>query len=87
MANANDITMDDIKYEGALNDSHDDTNTDRDNQIITIGNVNSSRYGGKLTLTVYGNDLRIKYPHKMGNVFTFGFCNGEPCVVLGPQCI
>ena len=56
-----------------------------DNQIsFNIGNVNTTTV--KISLSVYGNDLRIKYPFKMGNVFSLLFYHGNPKIIIGPQC-
>ncbi len=58
-----------------------------DNQLsLNISSVSSSSSNVKLSLTVYGNDLRIKNPYKLGNVYSFLFINGNPKVILGPQC-
>lgn len=35
---------------------------------------------------VYGNDLRIKNPCKMGGLFTLLFYRDQPLLCIGPQC-
>jgi hypothetical protein len=35
---------------------------------------------------VYGNDLKHKYPWKMGKVFTFLYYKRNPIIVIGPDC-
>lgn len=53
---------------------------------LTTSSSSSSHGSSKLVLTVYGNDLRIKQPSKLGNVYSFLFINGNPLIILGPQC-
>lgn len=59
-----------------------------DNQI-SINNIEpvetTSSNENKLTLLVYGNDLRNKNPTKIGGVYSFIFINGNPLIILGPQ--
>lgn len=82
----NDITRDSIHYENPLpTDSLDfqssNRSRDHDSNILSMSQGNT-----RLTISVYGNDLRMKNPYRMGNVITFIFFNGHPLVVLGPQC-
>ena len=35
---------------------------------------------------VYGNDIKRKYPCKMGKVFTFLYYKSNPVIVIGPDC-
>lgn len=35
---------------------------------------------------VYGNDLRIKYPNKMGFLYPLLFYKDQPLICIGPQC-
>lgn len=35
---------------------------------------------------VYGNDLRVKNPCKMGGLFTLLFYRDQPLICIGPQC-
>ncbi len=37
-------------------------------------------------LKIYGSDIRIKSPYKMGKLYTFLFFKGEPIFVIGPTC-
>jgi hypothetical protein len=98
--NSNDVTQDietsQYKIDCPLT-TEDSQNSSRDYDIqiaMHIGNVDvsmssmasHSSAGSKLVLTVYGNDLRNKYPNKIGNVFSFLFVNGDPMIILGPQC-
>jgi hypothetical protein len=53
------------------------------NNISPVDTSNSSET--KLILSVYGNDLRNKYPTRMGGVFSFIFFHGNPLIILGPQ--
>jgi len=63
----------------------DTTSKELDNQLsFNFSNINSTTV--KLSLSVYGNDIRIRSPFKMGNVYSFLFCNGHPRIILGPQC-
>lgn len=40
----------------------------------------------KLIINVYGNDIQIKSPFKIGNVFSFCYINNMPLIIIGPQC-
>jgi hypothetical protein len=63
----------------------DITSKEEDNQIsLNISHVHTSSV--KLTLSVYGNDLGIKSPFIMGNVYAFLFIHGDPKIIIGPQC-
>jgi len=35
---------------------------------------------------VYGNEIKVKEPMKMGNVFTFLYYKTHPMFVIGPDC-
>jgi hypothetical protein len=35
---------------------------------------------------VYGNEIKQKYPCKMGKVFTFLYYKSHPLIVIGPDC-
>jgi hypothetical protein len=92
---SNDITQDEDTIRSKVSNSRlaiptdsmmDITAKEIDNQLsFNIGNVQTTS-SVKLTLSVYGNDLRIKYPYKMGNVFSFLFFHGDPKIIIGPQC-
>jgi hypothetical protein len=66
-----------------------------DNQI-TFGNTSrvttdennttTSEIKQEEKIIVYGNDLKIQKPSKMGNCFTYWYINGQPRIVIGPQC-
>jgi hypothetical protein len=96
--NSTDVTQDietsQYKHVGPLS-TEESENSSRDfgNQLqnvevsLTTSSSNSSREGStKVVLSVYGNDLRIKQPSKLGNVYSFLFVNGDPLIILGPQC-
>jgi hypothetical protein len=35
---------------------------------------------------VFGNNVTIQYPKKMGNMFTFFYFRKHPLIVIGPDC-
>jgi hypothetical protein len=37
-------------------------------------------------ITVFGNDLKIISPRKMGSLLTFLFIKEQPLITIGPQC-
>jgi hypothetical protein len=94
LINSNDITQDidnsDIKHSGPFPTDESEVSSrsrEEDNQIsMHIGDVNITNSEIKLHLTVYGNDMRIKQPNKIGGVYSFLFINGDPLIILGPQC-
>jgi len=34
---------------------------------------------------VFGNDIKVEKPYKMGGVYTFLFYDGEPLIIFGKQ--
>lgn len=89
LINNSDITQDEdsmnTKHSGPFSTEGELSARDDENQIsMHLGDVNTT--GMKVRLSVYGNDLRIKFPTKMGNVFSFLFWNGDPKIIIGPQC-
>lgn len=81
----NDFTTESIQYDTALpidsvSDYHNSSRS-IDSNVIQMAQGNT-----QLSICVYGNDLRIKNPLRMGNVITFLFVNGHPSIALGPQC-
>ena len=83
-----DIEMTDLKLDDPF--PTDESYKEDDNQISLhfdeVQRQSLSNDQMKIVLTVYGNDLRIKYPTKVGNVFSFLFVNGDPLIIIGPQC-
>ena len=92
LINSNDVTADleTSDRAGPFPTDLDSSSRIEDNQIsMNVEEVNVSHQTDnniKLVLSVYGNDLRVKYPTKMGNVYSFIFVNGQPLIILGPQC-
>jgi hypothetical protein len=41
----------------------------------------------KNTVFVFGNDIRIKSPFRVGNTFSFCYINRKPLFMIGPNCI
>ena len=54
------------------------------NKIETINCI--SKKSEKIDIIVFGNDISISNPRKMGSLYTFFFINGEPFITIGPQC-
>jgi hypothetical protein len=82
-----DIIVDEKVYE-LQNTSEASTGRDYENQI-TFGNtsrVDTSVLPVEEAIYVYGNNLKIKRPWKMGNCYTFWFLRDQPRIVIGPQC-
>mgnify|MGYP007031241599 CR=1 FL=1 len=69
--------------------------TDRHNQIsfpndtpLSINRVDTASSETKYDkFKVFGTDLKVKSPYRMGNLYTFLFLNNEPIFTIGPQCI
>lgn len=97
--NATEITNDaelvNIKpfNEGVLSTESYDENSSyrgldkRDYRILNknIENVSTTN-SSTPNLKVFGNDLKVKNPSKIGNVHSYLFINGQPLITLGPQC-
>lgn len=41
----------------------------------------------KNIVSVFGNDIRIKSPFKVGNTYSFCYINRKPLFMIGPNCI
>jgi hypothetical protein len=52
--------------------------------IPGVDTINSEKINEKFR--VFGTDLRVKSPYRMGKLITFFYINGEPLFVIGPQC-
>jgi hypothetical protein len=79
--------VDNKTYELSIT-SEGNTSHDLENQI-TFGNISridTSTFPVEEVIHVYGNDLKVKKPCKMGNCYTFWFLHGRPTIVVGPQC-
>jgi hypothetical protein len=50
----------------------------------TVKSVVSS---SRKSIFVFGNDIRIKSPFRVGNAYTFCFINRKPLFMIGPNCI
>jgi hypothetical protein len=95
LENSNDITQDieisSYKMNRFVSTQESNSYNSRyeDNKIEMTLNLEKTEKDGntKFVLSVYGNDLRIKFPSKMGSVYSFIFIGGNPLVIIGPQCI
>lgn len=36
--------------------------------------------------TIYGNDINIKNPFKLGNSYAFLYVKNQPLIIIGPHC-
>lgn len=62
----------------------DKTVRSREEVNVQLGLVTS--VGQDKAACVYGTDLRIKNPCKMGGLITLLFIENQPIVCVGPQC-
>lgn len=81
---------DTTEIENSIDDSST-TNRDtlsRSDCMLSIPTIESTGDERPSTdLRVFGNDIKIKYPTKMGNLYTFVFIRGQPLITIGPECI
>jgi len=40
----------------------------------------------KPVIKVYGNDIKVKSPFQLGNVFSLCYINNMPLIIIGPEC-
>jgi hypothetical protein len=75
------------QYEGPL--TTEDGNSERNlkNDLNnSISFVSTSTENTRISITVYGNDVKLKNPLKIGKCFTFLYYKGLPIITLGPEC-
>jgi len=87
----NDISMNNTsaRYGPIFTDenySHRNLNKiDRGNNSFSFVSTNTEAYSN-ISISVYGTDVRIKAPLKLGKTFSFFYINGYPWFIIGPQC-
>jgi hypothetical protein len=81
--------MTDLKY----NNINSTINNYEDNEITcTESSIEKGAQGTinfepvSVNISVFGNDISLKSPTKMGLLYTFLFLNEEPLITIGPQC-
>lgn len=82
----NDTNMN-IKYEGALTteDENSQRNLRKDlNNSISF--VSTSSENVRISVSVFGNDIKVERPLKIGKCFAFLYFKGFPIITLGPEC-
>lgn len=83
-------------------ESNNDTNIRYDNTLTTedgnsqrnlrndlnnsISFVSTSSENTRISVTVYGNDVKMESPLKIGKCFAFLYFKGFPVITLGPEC-
>jgi hypothetical protein len=75
------VTPDNISY----TDTTSNTEINLHQPCSTISNDESQLNTSTPSIIVYGNDIKINSPCKMGGVYTFLFRDGEPLIVIGKQ--
>lgn len=67
--------------------------TDYNNESVIITHQNEHSLSNfiactkKVTVLVYGNDIKIKSPFTLGKVYSFWYINSMPLIMIGPDCI
>jgi hypothetical protein len=86
-------------YEGPVatdtTEDHSSSRFEKNNVLAMEGSLESSNMStsnhntsiSKLDLSVYGNELSLKNPRRIGGVYAFLYRNGHPLIVIGPQCM
>jgi hypothetical protein len=79
-----------LNYIPQLSDTMNNMTTERHNQItfpdIPIAKVDTTCSEKDEKLKVYGSNIKVKSPSRMGNLFTFLFISKQPIFTIGPQC-
>jgi hypothetical protein len=52
----------------------------------SISFVSTSSENTRISVTVYGNDIKLNSPLKIGNCYSFLYYKGFPIITLGPEC-
>jgi hypothetical protein len=75
------------RYEGPL--TTEDGNSERNlkNDLNnSISFVSTSTENTRISISVYGNDVKLRSPLKIGKCYSFLYYKGLPIITLGPEC-
>ena len=77
-----------IRFESSI--ISDENNASDRNLNVKINDsiscVNTSSENLRIAVSVYGNDIRIENPFKIGKCFSFLYFKGYPVITVGPEC-
>ena len=84
---------------GSLNDSSSDDTSQPSPKVLKSGDDsnyltnpcevsinNLLRNNTKPVIKVYGNDVKVKSPFQLGNVYSLCYINNMPLLTIGPEC-
>lgn len=76
------------RYEGPLTTNEDVTSSRNlnNNSNNSISFVSTSSENTRIAISVYGNDIKMDNPIKIGKCFSFMYFKGFPIITLGPEC-
>jgi len=55
------------------------------NNAFSLVSTNTET-NNNIGISVYGSDIKLKAPLKLGKTFSFFYINGFPLFIIGPQC-
>jgi len=84
----NDLNNDsNIRYEGPLTTEDVTSSRNLNNPLNnSISFVSTSSDSARIAISVYGNDIKMENPLKIGKCFSFLYFNGYPIITIGPEC-
>ncbi len=88
VSSLNDSNNDSVtRYEGPLTTEDASSSRDLNNQLNnSISFVSTSSESSRVEICVYGNDIRLENPIKIGKCFSFLYFKGFPLFTVGPEC-
>ena len=72
-----------IRYEGALTTEDGNSQRNLNNSISIVSTINENT---RISVSVYGNDIKLENPLKIGKCYSFLYFRGLPLITLGPEC-
>lgn len=73
-----------IRYDGPITTEEGSSHRNLNNSISFIS---TSSENSRIAISVYGNDIKIDSPLKIGMCYSFLYFRGFPLITLGPECI
>ena len=77
------IESSNVRYEGALTTEEGNSQRNLNNSISF---VSTSSENARISVQVYGNDIKIENPLKIGKCYSLLYYRGLPVITIGPEC-
>ena len=78
-----------FKYDHPVLTDENVTNRNLNNNNInnSISFVSTTSENTRISISVYGNDIKVQNPFKIGKCFSLIYFKGLPIITFGPECI